>query len=880
MRSALARWAILISCAGASSPARGLVGQDCNGNGIEDSLDVVPGEIVFPSIRPREVGGMAGAVTAGDFNGDGRMDLAVQSKSSDGTKQFAAVLLNDGGDLGPPTLFPVPRQMATLTAADVNGDGFVDLACADQESSAIAVLRGTGDGTLRAGTVHTVSARPVFLASVDLDRDGDQDLVSAEAEGKSVTILLQVESGLLSRTSYPISVQPAGVALGDLDGDGDLDAAAAGAVPETLEASAAFLLGDGLGSLSHAQGFVLGPFPIAIASGDLDRDGDMDLVTAHTVPSAASGFLSLHRNSGGLGFEPPVDVPSKETPWNLLLADIEGDGLEDIVFTAEAFLVGHGSLSIIRNVGAWGFAPALERSTGDRPRGLAAVDMDSDGYLELAVTNSTPVGTVTIITNDGGELDAAPLYTRTHGILATVLADLDRDGALDLVTAGNDPEKGSGALNFNRNDGSGGFEEALAFPVGRRPVDLAVTDLDGDGFADAAVADSTLDQVLVLRNSGDELLPLEEHAVGTDPSAVIAGDLDRDGDMDLAVSALGPLDPDCRCRREGGAIAFLSNQGDGTFSPPVMRAVACCPAAILAVDMDRDGDLDIVAANGGGDTGSSISIIRSDPGGPADPTSIPLGGRPLRMAPADLDEDGDPDLALAMAGGAVSVLWNAGGGAFEEARIEASAEALLAADLDGDAAVDLAFAEGFVSVSRNLGNRAFGKAVEFLVGDDTRHLQALDIDGDGRLDLIAVNRGDLDFFGCGCYRSASIQVLGNRTLRAASLDANRDGVPDECRDGFRRGDADGSGTTDLTDAIFTLSHLFLSGRPPPCLEAADSGNDGRIDLSDPILVLDHLFRGGAPPPAPGPGPGPCGPDTDSPGSAADLGCAEYGGCRG
>ena len=878
MRSALAHWAILISCAGASSPAGGLVGQDCNQNGVEDALDVAPGAIHFPSIRLREVGGVAGAVASGDLNGDGLVDLAVQAKSSEGTKQFVAVFLGDGGDLGAPTLFPAPRQLAALAAADVNGDGFVDVACADQEASAIAILRGAGDGTLRAGTVHTVNAQPVSITAVDLDRDGDQDLVSAEGEGSSVTVLLQLESGVLSRTSYPISIQPSGVALADLDGDGDLDAAAAGAVPDTLEASAAFLLGDGLGALSHAQGFVLAPFPIAIASGDLDQDGDMDLLTSHA--SGASGFVALHRNAGDLGFEPPLDVPSKETPWSLVLVDLEEDGLQDIAFTADAFLVGHGSLSLVRNAGDWTFSPVLDHSAGDRPRGLVAVDLDRDGYADLAVTNAAAVGTVTIVSNDGGALGAAPFYTRRHGILATTLADLDRDGSLDLVTAGNAPADGSGAVSFHRNDASGGFDEALVFPVGKRPVDLIVTDLDGDGFADAAVADSTLDQVLVLRNSGDELLTREEHAVGTDPSAVIAMDLDRDGDLDLAATVLGPLDATCRCRLEGGEIAFLSNQGDGTFAPPVTRSVPCCPAAILAIDIDTDGDLDLLLANGGGEAGSSISVLRSDAGGPGDPTQIHLGGRPLRMAPADLDRDGDPDLTLAMAGGAVSVLWNAGGGAFEETPIDGSAEALLAADLDGDGAADLAFADGIVSVSANLGNRAFGKAVEFPVGDDTRHLQALDMDGDGRLDLAAVNRGDLDFFGCGCYGYGSIQVLGNRTRPAVSLDANRDGVPDECRDGFRRGDADANGTTDLTDAIFILSHLFLSGRAPSCLEAADSGNDGRIDLADPILILDHLFRGGAPPPAPGPGPGPCGPDTDSPGSVADLGCAEYGTCRG
>jgi hypothetical protein len=95
---------------------------------------------------------------------------------------------------------------------------------------------------------------------------------------------------------------------------------------------------------------------------------------------------------------------------------------------------------------------------------------------------------------------------------------------------------------------------------------------------------------------------------------------------------------------------------------------------------------------------------------------------------------------------------------------------------------------------------------------------------------------------------------------------------------FHRGDPDGSGTADLTDAIFILEHLFLSGPAPGCLESADAQNDGLVDLSDAIAILLYLFSGGAPPPAPGPPPGPCGPDPDAPGSPGDLGCEAQGEC--
>jgi hypothetical protein len=113
----------------------------------------------------------------------------------------------------------------------------------------------------------------------------------------------------------------------------------------------------------------------------------------------------------------------------------------------------------------------------------------------------------------------------------------------------------------------------------------------------------------------------------------------------------------------------------------------------------------------------------------------------------------------------------------------------------------------------------------------------------------------------------------------ASRDADHDAVPDECEAVlFHRGDSDADGKMDLADAVSILTHLFLRGEAPGCLEAADAENDGAIDLSDPVYILRHLFLSGPPPVSPGPPGGPCGRDPDTPGSEGDQGCEAYGGC--
>jgi len=93
---------------------------------------------------------------------------------------------------------------------------------------------------------------------------------------------------------------------------------------------------------------------------------------------------------------------------------------------------------------------------------------------------------------------------------------------------------------------------------------------------------------------------------------------------------------------------------------------------------------------------------------------------------------------------------------------------------------------------------------------------------------------------------------------------------------FRRGDSDGTGSMDLTDAVRILGFLFLGQGTLDCLEAADSDDNGAIELTDAVRILNYLFQGAAPPPAPGPPPAPCGPDPA--GSVKDLGCDKYETC--
>jgi hypothetical protein len=243
--------------------------------------------------------------------------------------------------------------------------------------------------------------------------------------------------------------------------------------------------------------------------------------------------------------------------------------------------------------------------------------------------------------------------------------------------------------------------------------------------------------------------------------------------------------------------------------------------------------------------------------------SYPADGVGLLLA----DGDGDGDLDVLMKGNSkYYMLKNDGHASFaapEEIAIPAGVGRLYqSCDLDGDGDQDL-IAETKVLLRTRDGHFVIGPDIE------TGLSLVADFNGDGRPDLAFPMNGS----------PQNLAVRLNGSLPARSLDLNSNGIPDECdRPAFHRGDPNGDGTTDISDAIAVLSHLFLGGVAPSCKESADANDDGQVDISDGIAILNFLFLGGKSLAEPGPAPAPCGQDPDEPGSAGDLGCERYEGC--
>jgi hypothetical protein len=117
-----------------------------------------------------------------------------------------------------------------------------------------------------------------------------------------------------------------------------------------------------------------------------------------------------------------------------------------------------------------------------------------------------------------------------------------------------------------------------------------------------------------------------------------------------------------------------------------------------------------------------------------------------------------------------------------------------------------------------------------------------------------------------------VRALKNTTRAPTSLDLDRNGIPDECRERFRRGNANADDNTDLSDAVFVLSYLFLGGATPACMKSADTDDSGTLDITDAVYLLNYLFLGNPAPSSPFPD---CGPDP----TEDELGCETYPPCQ-
>ena len=597
-------------------------------------------------------------------------------------------------------------------AADINGDGDADVMLSGESATGDRVLLGypnNGRGEFPT-EVEILASGAMSFDTLDLERDGDPDLVVVRKEGQD----------------------PARLELYRNDGSGGFDRVPDDFFPNSAVAS-------------------------YWGSADFDLDGDTDLLVMGTNEEREK-YYTLYTNRGDGKFDESIVqdiVPKNHT--KIVIGDLNADGYPDLVVSDRDYLLTFYRSEVYLNQGNHTFRKQEQGYIAGTIIGKMALgDVDGDGDLDLVVMGTDYAGpSAAVYRNDGQGYftDHGPSGLQELRSAYVRLLDLDQDGDLDLIAAG-DGDRLPSFAEFYENDGEGFFTESPKLNLLHLgDVSTAVADFDRNGQQDVLYTGGNVYGFRLTRmhlNEGEELrwayhgsLPALKYP------RVDMADINGDGRIDLAT--------------KGGGIGFDSyfdlhlNQGDGRFE---RIAWPHSPSSLVQapqfVDIDGDGDADLFTRQDycGPDERSSC-FYRNDGNGQFTPARLmpEVGFKIFNVVFGDLTGNGLPDMVVT--GGSYSwrtfatrVFYNTGDGTLQAGENEPFANvgggALALGDLNGDAALDLVIGshdraeDPATTVYFNDGEGRFGLESRVLQPHASYHISIADVTGDQNEDIVII----------------------------------------------------------------------------------------------------------------------------------------------
>jgi hypothetical protein len=446
-----------------------LLAYDRNGDGIQDYVrigdaGVIPylgqGHRTYTPMTTFYTGSGVTRALTGDFDGDGRPDLAILANFSEAVFIYAG---NAAGSFGPPIDVTLRDSYpGGVVTADFNGDGKLDIAAVVLDQSEVAVELGRGDGSFGPPAYFPAGMGAVLLTGADMNHDGLVDLVVADRNWDNpppdpipsgfVSILIGHGDGTFDA---PASYQDPALLTGDamhvrdLDGDGNVDVVVTSGTDYQgiTQPDLAYFHGNPDGTLGAAVHLSAGTeqeypygwtFAEGLDSGDFDHDGLRDIVVAVSglpwAPVPVPGTVRILRGLGAGAFSSPITVGTGSNTADVTVADLDGDGDEDIAVADPATYVSpdRGDLYILTNDGTGAFAQSAPIPAGLGPFDVQVADMTGDGVADLIA--STNGGYLAVLPGTGGGHFAPQMNFGLFGSpLALLTGDFDGNGLKDFV---------------------------------------------------------------------------------------------------------------------------------------------------------------------------------------------------------------------------------------------------------------------------------------------------------------------------------------------------------------------------------------------------------------------------------------------------------------
>lgn len=442
-----------------------------------------PSSGVFGGGSQVAVGLYPNSVAVADVDGDDDLDLLTSNRNANSV----SLRVNNGqGVFSAGSEVAVGTRPDALVVGDVDGDGDLDfLTAADDLSRTVSLRLNNGQGNFDRGQEISTGQFPKSVALGDIDGDGDLDLLVASSGSNAVSIRRNDGTGSFSGSQeVPVGTSPTDVVVGDVDGDGDLDLLTADYGNNRLFSgggtTVSVRLNDGQGNFSGTQQVTVGLGPYALAIGDIDGDGDLDLLTANSgrsTPTASGNTtVSVRLNDGQGNFSGNQEFSVGATPEELVLGDIDGDGDLDVLI-AKGFSSSSSAVSVRLNNGRGQFSGTQEVEVGTAPNALVLGDVDGDGDLDLLTAIGTTSGAVSVRLNQGG-VGLCDNDQEAPVILAAGLSiELDSQGTRTIE---------AGDIDYGSTDNCGIASMTLdkstftCADLGNNAVTLTVTDKRGN----------------------------------------------------------------------------------------------------------------------------------------------------------------------------------------------------------------------------------------------------------------------------------------------------------------------------------------------------------------------------------------------------------------
>ncbi len=487
----------------------------------------------------------------GDLDGDSKPDLVIGYNNS---TNLISVLRNVDPPPTPPTITSFTQNVKPGDPVSIVGTNF-------NTSAANNIVFF---GATRATVTAITTGFSTSVLTVIVPTGATYGPISVLNTGNGLTayslsnfnpIYSPAKTSITTRDFAPkvdfaSGSNPFSVVIGDFDGDGKPDMAVASSISNSFVSVYRNTSTTGsinTGSFADKIDFSTGSSPYVLSMGDLDGDGKPDLAIANT----ADATISVLRNTstiGSISFAARVNFPTGTGPYSVAIGDLDGDGKPDLAVANFS----SNTVSVYRNnstLGSISFSAKVDFTTGTNPRSVSIGDLDGDSKPDLAVANITS-NNVSVFRNTStrGSIDAGSFAAKvdftTGDAVSVTIGDLDGDGKSDLVVA-NYISNSISLLRNTANSGSIGpssFAAKVDFETGTLPYLVSLSDFDGDGKPDLAVANSGSGFVSVYRNTATSgILNIASLAPRVDlitiggQRSIAIGDLDGDGRPDIAV---------------------------------------------------------------------------------------------------------------------------------------------------------------------------------------------------------------------------------------------------------------------------------------------------------------------------------------------------------